>query len=132
MELNDIEIFDGKSLSDLFKEIYTNSTDKRSKIVQLIEDIKPFIKTTQDALMLVPVIKEYMDVSVKNDENLIKLAMVIQRIISKQAEVQNANEFGLSEDEKSKLIKEAEGFYDKIMNGTSGTSITQPTNVIVK
>lgn len=115
MDMKEIEIFDGKTLADLFQEIHSNSVEKRNKMVSLIEDIRPLIKNTNDAMLLVPIIKEYMDVSVRNDENLIKLAMVIQRIIVKQTEIGASNEFGLSEDEKNKLINQAEEFYNNIM-----------------
>ena len=58
MNNNEIQVFDGKTLADLFKEIYTNSIDKREKIHGLIEDLRPFIKNIGDAAMLVPIIKE--------------------------------------------------------------------------
>ena len=123
MDFKEIEIFDGKTLSELFQEIHSNSVEKKNKIVTLIEDIRPMIKNVNDAMVLVPIVKEYMDVSVKNDENLIKLAMVIQRIISKQSELNSSNEYSLSEDEKRKLISQAETFYDNVMKDTIPTVI---------
>ena len=65
--------------------------------------------------MLVPIIKEYMDVSVKNDEHLVKLAVVVQRLAASQASAENGNEFGISEEEKKQLIKEAENYYTQVM-----------------
>jgi len=115
MNTNEIQVFDGKSLADLFKEIYFNSVDKREKIHGLIEDLRPFIKNIGDAAMLVPIIKEYMDVSVKNDEHLVKLAVVVQRLAASQASAENGNEFGISEEEKKQLIKEAENYYTQVM-----------------
>ena len=123
MDFKEIEIFDGKTLSELFQEIHSNSEEKKNKIVTLIEDIRPMIKNVNDAMVLVPIVKEYMDVSVKNDENLIKLAMVIQRIISKQSELNSSNEYGISEEEKRKLISEAETFYDNIMKSSTPTIV---------
>ena len=35
MDKNDIEIFDGKSLSDLLKDIYDNSVHKKTQIDKL-------------------------------------------------------------------------------------------------
>ena len=40
------------------------------------------IKTVNDAVTIVPLLKEYFDVSVRNDEQLIKLAAIIQRLMS--------------------------------------------------
>lgn len=118
MNTNEIKVFEDKTLSDLFKEIYFNSVDKREKIHSLIEDLRPFIKTIGDAAMLVPVIKEYMDVSVKNDEALIKMAQIIQRLTAASAQAETGNELGLSEEEKRNLIKEAQKYYDTVIEGS--------------
>ena len=76
----DKEIFSGKTLSDLFGEIYDNSKETKSQVKALIGELKPLIENIGDATLIVPMIKEYMEIGVKNDEHLIKLATVIQRI----------------------------------------------------
>ena len=76
----DKEIFKGKTLSDLFAEIHDNSTETRGQVRALIGELKPLIENIGDATLIVPMIKEYMEIGVKNDEHLIKLATVIQRI----------------------------------------------------
>lgn len=116
MNNNEIQVFDGKTLADLFKEIYTNSVDKREKIHGLIEDLRPFIKNIGDAAMLVPIIKEYMDVSVKNDEHLVKLAVIVQRLTAATVSADSGNDTTLSEEEKKQLIKEAENYYTQVVN----------------
>jgi len=131
MELNKFEVFEGKSLSDLFEEIYNNSVEKRLKIISLIEDMKPFVKDIADAVQLVPVIKDYMDVSVKNDENLLKLATIIQRIIARET-VGDGDEFGISEAEKRQLMSEAQTFYDSVTSAVaevSGSGIDELTKI---
>ena len=76
----DKEIFKGKSLSDLFGEIYDNSKETRGQVKALIGELKPLIENIGDATLLVPMIKEYMEIGVKNDEALIKLATIVQRL----------------------------------------------------
>ena len=76
----DKEIFKGKTLSDLFGEIYENSKETKGQVKSLIQELKPLIDNIGDATLIVPMIKEYMEIGVKNDEHLIKLATVIQRI----------------------------------------------------
>jgi hypothetical protein len=76
------KIFDGKSFSDLLKNIYDNSSKKEKQIKDLISSLKPYVTDTQSALMVVPLIKEYLDVSVKNDDSLIKIAGIIQRALN--------------------------------------------------
>jgi hypothetical protein len=104
----DIEIFKGKSFSDLMKDIYSNSSKKDRQINMLIGELRPLIKNIGDATIIVPLIKEYLEVGVKNDEHLVKLAAVVQRLVSTSNRVQaeTGNSWMLSEDEKRQLMGE--------------------------
>jgi hypothetical protein len=97
------EIFEGKSFQDLTKDIYKNTTDRKKQIDLLISEIHGFITTIDDVVMVAPIIKEYMDVAVKNDEHLVKLAGVIQRIMNKSSGGDEES-FLLSDSEKEDLI----------------------------
>jgi hypothetical protein len=97
------EIFEGKSFQDLTKDIYKNTTDRKKQIDLLISEIHGFIQTIDDVVMVAPIIKEYMDVAVKNDEHLVKLAGVIQRILAKSSG-SDEESFLLSDAEKEDLI----------------------------
>jgi hypothetical protein len=92
----DKEIFNGKTLSDLFSEIHDNSTNTRAQVKSLIGELKPLIENIGDATLIVPMIKEYMEIGVKNDEALIKLATIIQRIETAQTK-DGAGEFDFSD-----------------------------------
>jgi|TARA_R110002153_G_scaffold150278_1_gene301801 hypothetical protein len=94
---SDKEIFKGKKLSDLFEEIYSNSKETKSQVKGLIGELKPLIENIGDATLLVPMIKEYMEIGVKNDEHLIKLATVIQRLEAVQAKGSDGEMFDFSE-----------------------------------
>ena len=97
------EIFKGKSFEDLTHDIYKNTTDRRKQIDLLISEIHGFITTIDDVVMVAPIIKEYMDVAVKNDEHLVKLAGVIQRIMSKSSGADDESLL-LTDSEKEDLI----------------------------
>ena len=92
------EIFEGKTFQDLTKDIYKNTSDRKKQIDLLISEIHGFITTIDDVVLVAPIIKEYMDVAVKNDEHLVKLAGVIQRILAKSS----------GGDEESLLLTDAE------------------------
>ena len=81
----DKEIFKGKTLSDLFGEIYDNSKETKQRVNSLIGELKPLIENIGDATLIVPMIKEYMEIGVKNDDALVKLATIIQRMEIAQA-----------------------------------------------
>lgn len=98
----DEEIFGSKKFSDLLKDIYENQKKKDRQINLLIADLKPLITNISDAAMLVPSIKDFMEVGVKNDEHLVKLAAVIQRAMSNKGE--ESSSF-LTDEEKEALLK---------------------------
>lgn len=76
----DQKLFKNKKLSDIFEEIYKNSVSKKRQIDDLIAEVTPLIDSVGDAVVIVPLIKEYLDVGVKNNEHLIKLASIVQRL----------------------------------------------------
>ena len=77
--LNQI-IFDDRSFSDLLKEIHKNQNKKSKQLASLIAELRPLITSLGDATVVVPLIKEYMEISVKNDDQLIKMAAIVQRL----------------------------------------------------
>ena len=77
--LNQI-IFDDKSFSDLLKEIHKNQSKKSKQLASLIAELRPLITSLGDATVVVPLIKEYMEISVRNDDQLIKMAAIVQRL----------------------------------------------------
>ena len=97
------EIFEGKTFQDLTKDIYENTTKRKVQIDLLISEIHGFITTIDDVVMIAPIIKEYMEVSIKNDEHLVKLAGVLQRIISKSSGADDESML-LSDSEKEELM----------------------------
>ena len=97
------EIFEGKTFQDLTKDIYKNTSDRKKQIDLLISEIHGFITTIDDVVLVAPIIKEYMEIAVKNDEHLVKLAGVLQRIISKSTGG-NDETMLLSDSEKEELM----------------------------
>ena len=101
----DYELFEGKSLSSLFKDIYDNSVHNKKQLEVLVGEVAGFIKDGDMAIQLIPMIKEYLDINVKNDEQLVKLATVVQRLIAAEQKSGSESEFGLSDKEKEQLLK---------------------------
>jgi hypothetical protein len=100
----DYELFEGKSLSSLFKDIYDNSKHNKEQLEMLVKEVAGFIKDGDMAVQLIPMIKEYLEINVKNDEQLVKLATVVQRLIAAESKGGAESEFGLSEKEKEQLL----------------------------
>ena len=106
---NDYEIFEGKTLSDVFKDIYDNSKTNKQQLEVLMKEVVGFIKDGDTAVQIIPMLKEYLGINVKNDEQLVKLATVVQRIMAAEKRVSDSGEeFGLSDAEKEQLMNAIE------------------------
>ena len=103
----DFNIFGDKKFSDLSQEIYENSKLKKTQIDLLIQEVHGYIQGIEDIAIVGPVLKELFDVAVKNDDNLLKLATVIQRIMNKQFDLTEDTSL-LSDDEKQELMDSLE------------------------
>jgi len=102
---NDYEIFKGKSLASLFEDIYQNQTYNRNQLDVLTKNITAMIKDGDTAVQIIPMMKEYLEINVRNDELLIKLASIVQKIISAENKGESESEFGLSENEKEQILQ---------------------------
>lgn len=102
MDFNTITLFGKKTFADLLKEIHTNSSNKEKEIRNLIDNLKPFINSAGDAVIIVPLIKDYLDVSVKNDDLLIKMAGIVQRAMNSNT---GGDDLLLSDSDKEMLFQ---------------------------
>ena len=110
MDVKD-ELFKGKTFSDLMSDVYHNSKKIDRQINQLISQLQPLIRNASDATIIVPLIKEYLDVAVKNDDHLVKLTAIVQRYISTTQTITGESSL-LSEDEKMQLLKVADDMFE--------------------
>ena len=111
----DFELFPGKNLSGLFKDIYDNQQNKKQRISELIAEMKKVIRHAGDMAVIGPIIKDLVDTSVKNDDALIKMAAIAQRIIGAQHKAEGDSGF-LSDDEKEQLLSQLEETAKEVVN----------------
>ena len=104
---NNEELFKGVSFSDLMSDVYHNSKRTSRQINQLISQLQPLIRSSSDATIIVPLIKEYLEVSVKNDDHLVKLTAIVQRYISTKQTIVGSDSL-LSDEEKKQLLQIAD------------------------
>ena len=95
-------IFGKTKFSDLLEEIYDNQKKKARQISALITELKPLVGDIGDATLIVPLIKEYLEIDVKNDEQLIKISTIIQRAMNNATSTDDG--FGISEAKKAQLL----------------------------
>jgi|TARA_B100001079_G_scaffold263093_1_gene265910 hypothetical protein len=100
----DYEIFEGKTLSSLLKDVYENTIYNRKQLDILTKELVQFIKDGNTAVQIVPMIKEYLEINVKNDDQLVKMAGIVQRLIAAEQKGGSEDEYGLSDKEKQQLL----------------------------
>ena len=98
-------VFGKKKFSDLLEEIYNNQKRREAQVTALISELKPMVSDIGDATLIVPLIKEYMEIGVKNDDALIKMATLVQRALNSNSE---DGGLGISDEEKAQLLEEME------------------------
>jgi hypothetical protein len=94
-------IFGKKKFSNILEEIYNNQQKKDQQVSALINELKPLISEIGDATLVVPLIKEYLEISVKNDDLLIKMAALAQRAMNTTA---TDGSLTISDEEKEQLL----------------------------
>lgn len=103
-DFKEVTVFNNTSLADLFKQIHKNSRDVDRQISSLIVAMLPF--ATQNAgsvIQLVPIIKTLLETNVMNNDQIVKLAAIVQRAMSSSKE---GNEGFFDPKELEALIKE--------------------------
>lgn len=106
-------IFDGKTLSDMFADVYKNTNTKREQINQFVANMVKLIRTPEDAAVLGPVIQSFLEVNVKNDEHIVRLVQIAQRLVAMSTK---SDDVGLlSEAEKEQLLKNVKLDFESVL-----------------
>jgi hypothetical protein len=111
----DFELFPGKDLSGLFQDIYNNQINKKKHISDIIHEMRKSIRHSGDMAVIGPIVKDLIDTSVRNDEQLIKLATIAQRIIASNSKSEGEDGF-LTKEEREQLLQELQEVEDEVTN----------------
>ena len=127
MDKND-ELFKGTTFADLMSDVYHNSKKKDRQMNQLIASLQPLIRNASDATVVMPLIKDILDVSIKNDDHLVKLTAIVQRYISTSQTISGADSL-LSDSEKQQLLQIAQNTFSEELD-TEIDKINQEEEII--
>ncbi len=127
--MNTDPIFDGKTLPDLFSEIYRNSTSKRDLINTIITKLIGYCSNAEEASVIFPIIQHFIDTAVKNDAHIINIAQIVQKIQSTSAKIEGSAT-GLTEEEKQELLRIVGEQIDVLEDPKTPTMITKANEII--
>jgi len=102
----DRTLFKDKTFSDVLEEIYNNSKKKDKQITALIGELKPLVENIGDATLVVPMIANYLEIGVKNDEMLVKMLTIVQRMDNAKSSGDTAG-FELGAEELAQILDQA-------------------------
>ena len=111
-------VFGDKTLSDVFEDIYKNTDSKREQINTFITKLVRQIRTPEDAAVISPIIKEFMEVNVKNDEHIVRIAQIAQRAIAIGTKAASSTDL-LTEEEKQQLLSNIKLEIDDLQQETT-------------
>lgn len=106
-------IFDGKTLSDMFSDVYKNTESKRAQINQFVANLVKLIRTPEDAAVLGPVIQGFLEINVKNDEHIVRLVQIAQRLVA--VNNKSTDTGMLTEEEKTQLLKNVKMDFESVL-----------------
>jgi hypothetical protein len=115
-------IFEGKTLSDMFSDVYKNTNTKREQINSFVASFVKMIRTPEDAAVMGPVIKDFLEVNVRNDEHIVRLVQIAQRLVGVSSK--NADTDILTEEEKSQLLKNIKSDFESVLAEQDDLDIT--------
>ncbi len=118
----DYELFKGTTLADLFKKIDNNTTRNKIQIESLVQELMTYIKDPNSAIQLFPMISEYMQANIRNDELLVKLAAVVQRLVQTETKAGDGD-YGLSDKEKEDILAKIEVASENLQNDIDDISL---------
>ena len=96
------------------RDAFVASKSSREPPTSLISELKPLIQEIGDATLIVPLIKEYLEIGVKNDEHIIKLTAIVQRMMNNTA---GGGSDSLLSDEE---LKQLQSIAEDIAKGEDG------------
>lgn len=90
-KLKDIELFEGKTLDEIFQVIYDMSIEQQKEAMSAFKKLNEFVQDTEDAFMLGDKGAPYLDNAHKATDNLIKMVTASHKLINKEEEAENQN-----------------------------------------
>lgn len=112
MDPDEVNAFGETSLGDILEEAHKRSSEQKELVERLVDQLSDLMEDEDDAVALVPLIKEYLEINVQNNEQLVKIAQVIQRMynasIKQSGGTGDGGDAGFTDEDKEELRDIAE------------------------
>ena len=116
MDDKNIKLFEGYTMQDLYKEVVTNSRQLRLQMKTSIKKLTTLMKTVVDAQIMGAEIANLLNIMVKNDEMLIKLASIVAKLNGVNFKMMNITQnTQLSDRQKKMALDQAKNDMNSIL-----------------
>ena len=107
MDQKDLKLYGDYTMQDLYKQVIQNTRKTRKDLKSTIDTLVSHMKTLVDVQVLSPQIANYMNIIVKNEQLMIKIATVAAKV--NYVAYKNSGQQGveLSQQQKQKMMKQA-------------------------
>ena len=97
------KIFGGKTLGDLYQEIHSDIEEFKEQLNATLEQVTPQLTTSNDVMMMLPLINGLFANGIKNTANLTKIAEILTKALSQKEVVENPK---IKDDDTDEVFKE--------------------------
>ena len=109
----DETLFNDKTFSNVLEDIYKSTKKREKQIDGIVEEIKGLIESIGDATIIVPTLKDLLDVGVKNTDVLVKMLNAAQKMTIAQQKG-DAEGFGFAAEELQSLLGDLDEISDDL------------------
>lgn len=130
--MTDKTVYGSTRLEDILEEIHKSTKKKRNKIEMVLDKMNNLISEPKDVIVMAPLMKDYFDLLIKNDDGLVKLATIVQRIYSAESykKLAEGEDIGnLSDEERKELMALATEAKKEIVDLTTEMTREKTVNV---
>ena len=108
----EFEVYKGKKFSSLCRDIVSNTERRRVFIEEQLKRLTPMITTLGEAMAVYPLMTDLINASTKNDEQLVKFAAIIEKVVNR-AEANGESPDSLLSDADIQELMEISNKFDK-------------------
>ena len=108
----EFEVYKGKKFSSVCRDIVSNTERRRVFIEEQLKRLTPMITTLGEAMAVYPLMTDLINASTKNDEQLVKFAAIIEKVVNR-AEANGESPDSLLSDADIQELMEISNKFDK-------------------
>lgn len=80
IEADKIQVYGDRTFGDMIRDLEDRNDARKKSIEELVDKLTDMVDNPDNAIVLVPLIKEYMEIDVSNDKHKVDLMKILQKL----------------------------------------------------